>query len=189
LLDRARGGEFTLHIPNICFGEARRAILAKCQPRAEANAIRRFLSWAHESRYVEPIHVESTRLVLDKYEAAIKRDLKDLEERLRTLASLPFVEVFGLDQEMLDRSTELALAGFDLKPFDQSILAGTLVRAWRLWDAGERQISLSETDSDLQPWDAYGNAKAPLREEFDAAHVWVYGDFTLTWPQRREGFE
>ena len=45
LLNRARRGDFTIHMPNVCIGEARQAIMTKCQPRKEADAIRRFLSW------------------------------------------------------------------------------------------------------------------------------------------------
>lgn len=130
----------------------------------------------------------STRLVLDKYEAAIKRDLNELENTFRTVASLPFVNIFGMDEAILDRATELILSGQDLEPFDQAILASVLVQASRLWDRGERGISFCEIDSDLQPWDAYGNAKVPLRDAFDRAHVWVFRDFTLTTPRRREGF-
>jgi hypothetical protein len=53
----------------------------------------------------------ATRLVLDKYESSIKQDLENLDNTLRTLASLPFIEVFGLDSTMLERATELALPG------------------------------------------------------------------------------
>jgi hypothetical protein len=59
-----------------------------------------------------------------------------------------------------------------------------LVSAARLWNAGERAISFCEADSDLQPWDRYGQAKPPLKDAYDRAHVWVYRDFTLTEPQR-----
>src|SRR5712692_4703133 len=74
LLDRARRGDFTLHIPNICFGEARQAILTKCQPRNEANAIRRFLTWARPADHVTEADATATRVVLDKYESSIKHD-------------------------------------------------------------------------------------------------------------------
>ena len=94
-----------------------------------------------------------------------------------------------LDDAMLARSTELALTGTTLKPFDQAILAGVLVSVARLWNAGERALSFCETDSDLQPWDKDGRAKSSLKKAYDQAHVWVYGDFTLTEPQRRLGFE
>jgi hypothetical protein len=178
-----------VHMPNICFGEARQAILTKCQPRNEANAIRRFLTWAQPVEHVTQAHATATRAVLDKYESSIKQDLENLDNVFRTLASLPCIEIFGLDDTMLERATGLALAGIAPKPFDHAMLAGVLVLASRLWDAGERAISFCETDGDLQPWDKYGNVKPPLRDAFDQAHVWVYGDFTLTQPQRRPDFE
>ena len=188
LLERARRGEFTLHIPNCCLGEARKAILAKCQPRNEANAIRRFLTQAEPVGHITKEDATIARTLLDRYERNIKRDLDGLDESLKILATLPYIEVFGLDDAMLARSTELALAGITLKPFDQAILAGVLVSAARLWNAGERALSFCETDSDLQRWDRDGHAKPPLRDAYDQAHVWVYGDFTLTEPQRRPGF-
>jgi hypothetical protein len=126
---------------------------------------------------------------LDKFLSRIKLDLDNLDDTLRRLASLPFVKVYGLDDSMLERATELFLAGLAAKPFDHAILASVLVRAEGLWDAGEREISFCEADADLQPWDQYGNEKPPLRAAFDRAHVWVYGDFTLTRPHRREGFD
>jgi len=106
----------------------------------------------------------ATRVVLNKYESSIKQDPENLDDTLRSLASLRCIEIFGLDDTMLDRATELALAGIAPKPFDHAILASVLVRASRLWDAGERSISFCETDKDLQPWDKYGNAKPLLRE-------------------------
>ena len=188
LLDRAQRAEFTLHIPNLCFGEARQPILTKCQPRNEADAIRLFLTWAQPAGHITKADATATRLVLDKYESSIKQDLGRLDSTLRRLASLPCIRIFGLDESMLQRATELSLAGIVLKPFDHAVLASVLVRASRLWDAGERQISFCETDADLQPWDKYGNAKTQLKDAFDQAHVWVYRDFTLTQPLRRPDF-
>jgi len=188
LLYRAQRGEFTIHIPNICLGEARRAILAKCKPRNEADAIRRFVALAQPA-HVTKEDAKTARVVLDKFENSIKKDLDNLDKTLRALTHLPFVEVFRLDDGMLDRATELALGEIELNPFDHAILASILVCATRLWDAGEKAISFCEIDKDLQPWDKKGNAKPPLRDAFDQAHVWVYGDFTLTKPQRRQAFE
>jgi hypothetical protein len=188
LLDRCAARRIHHTHTNICFGEARQAILTKCQPRREADAIRRFLTWAQPAEHVTEEDSAVTRVVLDKYESSIKQDLENLDNTLRTLASLRCIEIFGLDDTMLERATGLALAGIAPKPFDHAMLAGVLVLASRLWDAGERAISFCETDGDLQPWDKYGNAKPPLRDVYDQAHVWVYADFTLTEP-RRQGFE
>jgi hypothetical protein len=189
LLDRVQSGEFTLQIPNCCIGEARKAILEKCQPRKEAGAIREFLAHAESSNQLTKNDAAIVRTHLQKYEQSIQRDLRQLGEKLRALGSLPHVKLFGLDGEMLRRATELELAGIHLKPYDQAILAGILVSAERLWHSGERSLSFCETDSHLQPWHEYGVAKVPLRDAYDRAHVWVYGDFTLTRPPRRPGFK
>jgi len=189
LLERAQRGEFTLHLPNVCLGEARQAIRTKCQPRNEAKAIRRFLSWATPAGNVTPEDASTARTVLDKYESRIQADLNMLDDNLRSLAALPCIDIFGLDDAMLDRATALALAGIAPKPFDHAVLGGTLVAAQRLWERGERGLSFCETDGDLQPWGRYGDPKPELRAAYDQAHVWVYADFTLTQPVRRPDFE
>jgi len=189
LLERGQRGEFTVHLPNICLGEARQAIRTKCQPRSEANAIRRFLSWATPAGNVEPEEASITRRVLDKYESSIQEDLNKLDENLRMLADLSCIDIFGLDDTMLARATALALAGIAPKPFDHAVLAGILVTAQRLWEGGERGLSFCEADADLQPWGRYGDVKPELRAAYDQAHIWVYSDFTLTQPVRRSDFE
>ncbi len=188
LLDRARQGEFTVHMPNVCIGEARQAILTKCQPRKEANAIRRFLSWSEPAGYVTVADAVVARGILDKYENSVRRSLDELDTTLRRLAELPYVKVFGLDDDMLNLATKLALDGVAYKSFDHAILASVLSRASRLWEEGERGISFCEDDADLQPWDKYGNVKLPLMAAYDQAHVWVYGDSTLADPPRRQDF-
>jgi hypothetical protein len=189
LLERARKGEFTLHIPNCCLSEGRNAILTKCQPRNEATAIRRFLAHAESGGSISKDEATVVRTALDQYTQAIKRDLDNLDDRLKVLAELPFVHIFALDDAMLVRSTELALAGITLKPDDHAILAAVLVSAERLWNSGERLLAFCETDSDLRPWDKDGHPKTQLQEAYDKAHVWVYENFTLTTPPRRPGFE
>jgi hypothetical protein len=134
LLDRARQGEFTVHMPNACIGEARQAILTKCQPRKKADAIRRFLSWSEPAGYVTVADAVVARGILNKYENSVKSALDDLDTTLRQLAELPYVKVFGLDDNMLDLATKRALDGVSHKPFDHAILASVLVRSSRLWD-------------------------------------------------------
>jgi hypothetical protein len=189
LLDRARLGEFTLHMPNVCLAEARQAIVTRCQPRKEAAAIRGFLSWSEPAGKVTKADAAAARIVINQFESSVEDDLSRLDVTLKELAGLPFLKIFGLDEDMLHRATDLALDGIYLKPFDQSILAAVLVRSSRLWDAGERAISFCEIDGDLQPWDRYGNAKPPLTAAYDKAHVWVYGDFMLEQPARSDDFE
>jgi hypothetical protein len=116
LLKHARLAELTLHLPNVCLGEARKVILAKCQPRNEANAIRRFLTWAEPGCDISKEDAAITRTLVDRYEKSIKRNLDTLDDRLKTLAALPCIGIFGLYDLMLARSTELALAGIELMP-------------------------------------------------------------------------
>lgn len=175
-------------MPNVCIGEARQAIMAKCQPRHEANALRRFLSFSEPTGDVTRADADVTRAVLQKYEVRIKRDLDRLDATLQSLAGLPYLKIFGLDDEMLNRATTLALAGLAAKPFDHAILAAVLVSSSRLWAAGERGISFCEADADLQPWDKIGKKKPLLSAAYDESHVWVYGDYTLARPARSQDF-
>jgi hypothetical protein len=161
----------------------------RCQPRNEANAIRGFLAHAEPGGHISKEDAAVVRTVLNQYLLGIKRELDNLDNKLKLLAELPCVRFFGLDDAMLIRATELALAGITLKPYDQAILAGVLVNAERLWHSGERLLAFCETDADLQPWDKDGHSKIQLREAYDKAHVWVYENFTLTTPPRRPGFE
>jgi flavin-binding protein dodecin len=164
-------------------------IVRKCQPRNETDAIRRFVTWAQVAGQMSDVDSAAVRAAVDKYESAIKQALDRLDDTIRTLAGLPYVRIFGLDDAMLPRSTELALAGIAPEPFDQAILAGVLVSARRLWDSGEREISFCEQDGDLQPFGKSGANKRLLKDAFDESHVWVYGDFTLSGPLRPNGFE
>jgi hypothetical protein len=122
--------------------------------------------------------------VLDRYEAAVLAELDNLDLRLNLLLHHPGIEVFPLCDEMLVRSVELSTQNMDLKPFDQSILAAVLVRAEALRDRGADDVSFCELDGDLQPWDKNGRSKQPLAGLYDAAGVWVYGDFAMENPPR-----
>src|ERR1700733_90537 len=109
LFERARRGEFTLHMPNVCIGEARQAIMTKCQPRHEANALRRFLSWSEPAGVVTKADAETVRAVLEKYKSSVKRELDQLDSTFKKLAELAYLNLFGLDNEMLELATSLAL--------------------------------------------------------------------------------
>ncbi len=74
LLDRARRGEFTVHMPNICLGEARQAILTKCQPGHEANALRRFLTWGLPAGHVTEADAATARVILSRAINLLLRD-------------------------------------------------------------------------------------------------------------------
>jgi hypothetical protein len=188
LLERARGGEFTLHIPNGCFAEARGSIQAKCQP-VEGAGIHRYIGWARQNAELTDEGAEQAHRLADKYINDIHRELDSVPAILSTVAGLSYVKMFALDDEMLDLANQLALTKVAQKPFDHAILAGILVMSSRLWRQGEGGISFAETDSDLQPWGARGAYKDELRKLYDDAHVWVYNDFTLQFPPRRTDFK
>ncbi len=83
---------------------------------------------------------------------------------MEQLASHPYINMFALDDAMLDLANQLALTKVAQKPFDHAILAGVLVSASRLWNQGERGISFAELDSDLQPWGKKGAPKDDLTQ-------------------------
>jgi hypothetical protein len=67
-------------------------------------------------------------------------------------------------------------------------LAAVLVRADELLKNGEPDIAFCELDGDLQPWDKNGITKPALTRLYDHARIWVYGDFTMTTPERPENW-
>jgi hypothetical protein len=188
LLERAQRGDFILHIPNVSFAEARQSIHTKCQP-ADGPGIHRYIRWAHKNSELNDLQAEEAHRLAEKYLQDIRRELNAVPTMLKDIAALPCVEVFALDDQMLDLANELAFTNIAQKPFDHAILAGILVSSARLWNQGERRISFAELDSDLQPWGAKGAPKDDLQKLYDDAHIWVYSDFTLQFPPRRTDFE
>ncbi len=184
LLERARAGELHLHLPAPCLTEARQPILTKCQPRYEADAIRRFLLRAKAEQSVSSEQERITREVLDRFEHQVRAELRQLDETIASLRGVTGVEIFPLNENMLERSVLLSTLDLSLKPFDQAILAAVLVRAEELRRESGIELSFCEMDADLQPWDKHGDVKQPLTDLYDTAGVWVYGDFDLRAPER-----
>ena len=187
LLDRARSGELRLHLPSISLSEARHPILAKHQSR-HADTIRQFLKWARSKGVITLIDDEAARRVLASMELQVHADLRALDQSLKTLVDDPALDVFPLDSSILEKILALTLEKLDLHPFDQAVLAAILVRAETLRANDADQFAFCELDSDLQPWDKRGNSKQPLTGLYDAAGVWVYGDFVMKTPRRPEGW-
>jgi predicted nucleic acid-binding protein len=189
LFDRAAAGELRLYLPSVCLTEARTATRRRFQPRREADAIRQFLDWGRRNGRVTAAEDQLVRRIVDQFESRVRAELDGLDATLEALRSCPdAIDVFALDDEMLERSVELGASDLDLNPFDQAVLAAVLVRAKRLRDAGHEELAFCELDGDLQPWDKQGNAKQPLTRLYDEARVWVYGDFELAAPSRPPGW-
>jgi hypothetical protein len=53
-----------------------------------------------------------------------------------------------------------------------------------LGTARETDLCICEADADLQPWDENSDPKQPLTGLYDAASIWVYGDFDMRAPER-----
>jgi hypothetical protein len=129
-------------------------------------------------------HEQITRKVLDRFEQQVGAELRQLEDTIGGLRAQPGIEVYSLNDRMLRKSIHLAEIDLGLEPFDQAILAAVLSRAEELRQEGETDFCFCETDAYLQPWDKRGDAKRPLTNLYDFAGIWVFGDFSLTWPER-----
>jgi len=163
--------------------------MTRCQPRHEANAIRDFLAWAKAGNAdVSQEDDAVVRRVLSMFESRVKAGLGHLESIFEEILQDDAVEVFSLNDDMLQRAVELSALDLRLEPFDQAILSSILVRAHELRAAGEADLSFCEQDKDLQPWDRQGRDTQPLRGLYDECGVWVYKDFTLTQPERPDGW-
>jgi hypothetical protein len=173
-----------MHVPVICLTEARQAIMTKCQPRHEANAVRGFLDRARAEQTLSREQERITREVLARFEQQVHTELRQLDETIASLRDAQGLEVFPLNDKMLERAVNLSVLDLSLKPFDQAILAAVLVRAEELRNAGETDVCFCETDADLKPWDKQDNAKQPLTGLYAAASVWVYRNFKIRAPER-----
>jgi len=184
-MKKAAEGMITLHIPGVCLGEARSVIRRKFQPRSHLEILRSYLPWARDKGSITAETRDIIRAVLEAYENEVMRELDALEETLTNLRQEPNVEVFPLSETMLERALTLSTEGLELQPFDTSILAAILIRANELKQVNkEAELFFCEKDRDLLPWNREGNKRPALAELYDNAHVWVYGDFTMTSPVR-----
>jgi hypothetical protein len=185
LFDRAAAGELRLHLPSLCLTEGREAIRRRCQPRGEADALRKYVAWALDSKHMSDRDAATVRQAVEGFEVKVRRELASLASTLDSVRLRgDAIDVFGLDQEMVERAVDLGASDLHLEPYDQAVLAAVLVRASRLRHQGELDVCFCERDRDLQPWDERGNARQPLARLYDEAHVWVYGDFELESPER-----
>jgi hypothetical protein len=186
LLKKANRGEIQLYLPSICISECRRPIREKFQVRLEADRVRKFLLWAKGQEIVEAAVDDTIRRTLDQMESLVRRDLERLNDSLDNLRSENGIEIFNLNEDMLERCADLSHLG--LQPFDQAILASILVKAEMLKNDGIGRFAFCEADSDLQPWDRLGATKEPLASLYNQAAVWVYQDFLLERPEMPKTF-
>jgi predicted nucleic acid-binding protein len=186
LLERARRGELTLHVPAIALVEARKVVRER-RPRAAVENIRAFVG----DMKAEGVFDESTAKVgldvLARFEQSASNEKKDAPNKISALLDDPAVHVISLDERSLVRSTQLAAeSGLELQPFDLAILAAVLVHGEAMYTEGN-EVAFCTLDADLQPWDRRG-LKKELADLFALAGIWVYGDFLLQTPERPDAW-
>ncbi len=115
-------------------------------------------------------------------------DLRDLSSKLDSLKREPNLDVFPMDQEMLEKALQLTSEDLALKPFDLSILSAVLARAAQLGRDGLADLAFCALNSDLQPWDKTRQPKKALKELYDRARVWIFGDYVMQTPPRPKGW-
>jgi hypothetical protein len=188
LLEFARDGRIRIYLPACCIGEAKKTIRLKFQPK-EADRLRSFVRSAVEQNILDQNTAESARTMLTSFQWHVTSELERLTEKLHDIAHSAGVEILRSDDAVLDMSVELHFKEIDLSEFDRVILAAVLTKGRSLSGDGETDVNFCELDSDLWPWEKRNrNVRAELKKLYDDAGVWVYSDFTLTNPERPEGF-
>ena len=188
LRDSAADGRIRIYLPACCISEAKKTIRQKYQPK-EADRLRSFVQWASEKTYLNHETAESAMMMLSRFEGLVRSGLDKLNDTLLDITKAAGVEVLPLDDAALGMSLELHFKEVDLSEFDRAVLATVLTKGPSLRDVGESDVSFCGTDSDLWPWEKKtGRPRGELKQLYDDAGVWVYSDFTLTSPERPEGF-
>ena len=138
LVDRAARGDLKLHIPAVSLREGYDSILRKCQPTA-LKEIQEFRRWAKANQKISDATAKEGEKFIEAYRNCVNAELNTLRSRIGGIDKLHGVEVFALDDRMLDRTIQLRAEVTTLNPFDEAILAAILVKAGDLRDHGETE--------------------------------------------------
>ncbi|MFN9869117.1 MAG: hypothetical protein ACK568_19105 [Pseudanabaena sp.] len=179
LLNRASAGEIKLYVTEIFFAEARETVPRRFAPRSRSEDLRKFVRWAKTNGKVLPQDAEIALKVFDQFDGLVASELTKVSERLGELADLPYLHLFSLSEQMLERQVAIGALNLALKPFDLAILAAVLVKAEELFVANNEEVYFCELDSDLHPWDKSGSPKAIIKKLYDDSHIRVYENFDL----------
>lgn len=163
--------------------EARKVIRERT-PRADLDNIRAFVRQLRESDDLDEAAANAVFDALARFQQYVQNEKIAAPKRIEALLHDPAIEVFHLDEAMLERSVQLsAETALELQSFDVAILAAIVVPATDLHAAGD-EVSFCTLDTDLQPWDRNGKRKHELANLLDTAGIWVYADFLLETPPR-----
>ncbi len=162
LRDRAAAGDLRLHVPAICLREGGESVRRKCQPRVgDLGDYRRL---AEQEGDLSAEHGAVVTTFFEHYQRDVRDDLNEIDARLNTLRETPGVEAFALSEAMLERVLQLRSTVAEvsqMKPFDEAILGGVIVRGEALRGPGE-ELVFCTLDSDLIPWDKDNRPRAQL---------------------------
>ncbi len=184
LYERAQRGELSLHVPAIALVEARKVIAEKLRQFREGEAVRRHVARLRDDGILTVTDASLTFAALQRYEQYRAQERQQSPQRIEALRSDSSVGIFPLDDTILARSVDLAARpDVGLESFDLSILAAVLVHAERLHSQGD-DVRFCTLDTDLQPWYKNDKRRDVLADTYDAAGVWVHGDFLLDYPPR-----
>jgi len=175
---RAAKGELVLHVPSVSLREAGNAIRQKCQPSAHKE-LREFRRWATANGKVGAATAAEAATFLDTYVSSVQVEIATLDTRLNAIRGLEGVEVFALDERMLEQAITLRQQVATLKPFDEAILAAVLVKTNDVTAAGAAEVFFCNLDGDLVPFDRKGNPRKELVTLYDAAGIKARQDFLV----------
>ncbi len=185
LAERARDGEVRLHMPGLCLREAAHVLGQRFKPKGDD--LKAFRKWAFEAGKITGEESRAAVRFIETYERTLRMDLARIDQHIDGLAMSGVVEVFALNDRMLERA--LALRTVQLRPVDECVLAAILVRADELrQQEGASDFAFCELDTDLQPWNRDGERRKPLCRLYDEARIWVYNGFDMRWPEKRAGW-
>jgi len=179
LLESAQAGEFQLHVPAICFAEARETVPRRFAPKSRSENFRKFVRWARDTGRVTAEDSSIAFRIFDQFDGWVGDELTKVPERLDILANDSSLNVFPLSEKMLERQVSIGSMNLSLKPFDLAILAAVIVKSEELLQEGYPWTCFCELDSDLQPWDKSGFRKPILSELYENAKILVRGDFLI----------
>jgi hypothetical protein len=167
-----------IHVPHIALREAKSAILRKHQPK-EHRVLQQFRKWAKQQQEIDAETSIAANQFLGKFSDVVTTELARLDQRIDEVQSTRGVEVFALNDAMLERSISLRTEVPDpqLKPFDETILAAVLVRADDL--VSEPRRVFCTLDFDLSPI-VRNHTRKHLKAVYDRAKVEVRTSFDLS---------
>ena len=177
LARRAANGELVLHVPAVSLREGANAIRQKCKPSANKE-LQEFRRWAEANAKLGATTAAEARVFLDAYVNSVNADMATLENRVDAIKALPGVDVFALDERMLERAIMLRREVDSLKPFDEAILAAVLIKVQDV-TAAATSLFFCNLDGDLVPFDRKGKPRKELVALYAGAGITSRQDFQV----------